>query len=168
MNSTSKGLLLAWTLALSVVLVLVPNRALAQVHTAQAAIKTVVDFDTTTWAPLLARGPRPAAYVFTNTFCPTCPQAFAVLNRSVQESGKAVELVAVVMDVQGTQALAHAHHYAGATHIYAFDGFEPEIRQTVDPSWRNVTPYTVLIGRKGQLQRVIGPPSAAQLKAWQQ
>lgn len=77
-----------------------------------------------------------------------------------------VELAAVVMDVPGVQALAHVHHYSGVTRVYAFDGFEPEIRQTVDPQWRNVTPYVVLIDRKGAVQRVIGPPNAAQLKAW--
>lgn len=172
MHSTSKGrshparALLAWTFACAVLLVCMPNQALAQVHSAQAAIKTAADFDATTWAPLLAKGPRPVAYVFTNSFCPTCPQAFAVLNQRIQASGRAVELVAVVMDVQGAQALAHAHHYVGATRLYAFDGFEPEIRQTVDPAWRNVTPYVVLIGRKGVVQRVIGPPTGAQLTAW--
>ncbi len=70
------------------------------------------------------------------------------------------------MDVSGARALAHAHHYAGATRIYAFEGFEPEIRQTVDPKWRNVTPYIVLIDRHSVVQRSIGPPNAAQLKAW--
>lgn len=154
--------LLAW----SGVLACVPNLVMAQAHTAHAAIKTVANFDVTTWARLMAKGPRPAAYVFTNTFCATCPEAFEVLSKSVQTSGKAAELVAVVMDVQGNQALTHAHHYRGATQVYAFDGFEPEIRQTVDPKWRNVTPYIVLVGRKGQVQRVIGPPDAAQLKAW--
>ena len=81
-------------------------------------------------------------------------------------SAQPVELAAVVMDAQGARALAHAHHYQGATRIYAFDGFEPEIRQAVDPKWRNVTPYVVLIGRNGVVQRSIGPPEPAMLKAW--
>lgn len=135
-------------------------------HAAHAMTPAVIDFDTATWAPLLAKGPRPAAYVFTNTFCPTCPAAFEVLNKRVQAVGKPVELAAVVMDVSGTDALVHAHHYVGATHIYAFDGFEPEIRKTIDPKWRNITPYIVLIDRKGAVQRTIGPPDAAQLNAW--
>lgn len=140
--------------------------ALAQVHGAHATIKTVANFDTTTWARLLAKGPRPAAYVFTNTFCATCPEAFEALHHGVQASGKSAALVAVVMDVQGANALVHARHYQGATQIYAFDGFAPEIRQTIDPQWRNVTPYTVLVGRNGGVQRVIGPPDAAHIKAW--
>jgi hypothetical protein len=143
-----------------------PNRALALVKPAQAAIKTVANFDAKTWAHLLRKGPRPAAYVFTTTYCPTCPEAFEQLHAAVLASHKKVELAAVLMDAQGEQALAHARHYQGATRLYAFDGFEPEIRQAVDPKWPNVTPYIVLIGRQGSVQRSIGPPEAAMLKAW--
>ena len=143
-----------------------PNRALALVNKAQAAIKTVAPFDAATWTHLLRAGPRPAAYVFTTTYCPTCPDAFEKLHAAVAAAHQQVELAAVVMDVPGERALAHAHHYQGATRIYAFDGFEPAIRQAVDPTWRNVTPYVVLIGRSGAVQRTIGPPDAAMLKAW--
>ena len=143
-----------------------PNPALALADKAQAAIKTVAPFDTSTWARLLRQGPRPAAYVFTTTYCSTCPDAFDQLHAAVVAARQQVELAAVVMDVQGERALIHARHYAGATRIYAFDGFEPEIRQTVDPKWRNITPYVVLIGRSGLVQRSIGPPDAAMLKAW--
>lgn len=143
-----------------------PNRALALVTKAQDAIKTVALFDASTWARLLRQGPRPAAYVFTTTYCSTCPDAFDQLHAAVVASRQQVELAAVVMDVQGERALAHAHRYQGATRIYTFDGFEPEIRQSVDPKWRNITPYVVLIGRSGSVQRTIGPPDAAMLKAW--
>ncbi|MEN9437578.1 MAG: hypothetical protein RIR09_2233 [Pseudomonadota bacterium] len=147
-------------------LTLVPNTALALVKPAQAAIKTVANFDANTWAPLLKKGPRPAAYVFTNTFCPSCPEAFALLNKTIQASGKPVALVGVVMDVPANKALAYSRHYTGVTQLYAFDGYEPEIRQTIDPSWRNITPYSVLVGRDGAVQRVTGLPDAEQLKAW--
>ena len=147
-------------------LLYMPNRVLALMNHAHAAIKTVVPFEVDTWAQLLGKGPRPAAYVFTTTYCPTCPAAFEQLHAAVLASHQPVELAAVVMDVQGERALAHAHHYKGATRIYAFEGFEPEIRQAVDPAWRNVTPYVVLIGRSGVVQRSIGPPTPAQLKAW--
>ena len=111
-------------------------------------------------------GPRPAAYVFTTTYCSTCPDAFEKLKVFIATSNKKVELAAVVMDVPAERALVHARHFAGATRLYAFDGFEPAIRQTVDPQWPNVTPYVVLIDRTGLVQRMIGPPTAAQLKAW--
>ena len=143
-----------------------PNGALALAQHTHSAITTVADFDATTWAQLLRSGVRPAAYVFTNSFCATCPEAFDALQKSVVASGKPVPLAAILMDVQGERALAHAHHYAGVTKIYAFDGFEPAIRQAVDPQWRNITPYVVLVARNGKLQRVTGQPTAAQLKAW--
>ena len=143
-----------------------PNGALALAEPAQAAIKTVAKFDATIWRNLLRSGQRPVAYVFTNSFCATCPETFDVLQEAVAETGKSVELSAILMDVQGERALSHAHHYAGVTKIYAFDGFEPAIRQAVDPKWHNITPYVVLVGRNGKLQRVTGQPNASQLKAW--
>jgi hypothetical protein len=36
----------------------------------------------------------------------------------------------------------------------------------VDPKWPNVTPYIVLLGRDGSMQRSIGAPDAAMLKKW--
>ncbi len=156
--------LLAATLALPGVYA--SNQALAQHHHAQTAIKTVADFDAAVWQRLLREGPRPAAYVFTTTYCSTCPAVFELLQATVAAARRRVELAAVVMDAQGARALAHAHHYSGVTRLYAFNGFEPEIRQAVDPKWRNITPYVVLLDRQGRDQRVIGPPDAARLKAW--
>ncbi|MEI8326339.1 MAG: hypothetical protein WCH44_13435 [Betaproteobacteria bacterium] len=132
----------------------------------QGAIKSVVGFDTSTWAELLSRGPRPAAYVFTTTYCSTCPEVFELLHATIMAAHRKVELAAVVMDESGERALKHAHHYHGVTRIYAFDGFEPEIRQTVDPKWHNITPYVVLIGSKAALHRSVGPPQPTMLKAW--
>ncbi|MES2948058.1 MAG: hypothetical protein V4858_05885 [Pseudomonadota bacterium] len=146
--------------------VYMPNAALALAEPAQVAITTVADFDASTWKSLLRSGPRPAAYVFTNSFCATCPEAFVTLHQTVTAYGKRVDTAAILMDVQGQRALAHAHHYTGVTKIYAFNGFEPAIRQAVDPKWRNITPYVVLVGKDGKLQRVTGQPDARQLKAW--
>jgi hypothetical protein len=143
-----------------------PNGLAALDNTAQTAIKTVADFDAGTWRQLLAKGSRPAAYVFTNSFCATCPEVFDVLSQAVGSADQPVELAAILMDLRGEHALAHARHYAGATRIYAFDGFEPAIRQAIDPKWRNITPYVVLVGRTGKQQRVTGQPTPEQLKAW--
>jgi hypothetical protein len=134
------------------------------------APRTVLPFDEKTWAHALQYGPRPAAYLFTTSYCSTCPAAFAVLHKAVQQHKdkpeRDVELNAVMMDVAGPQALRHAGHFKGMTQMYAFDGFEPAIRQAVDPAWPNVTPYVVLVDAKGQAQRVIGPPPPAMLKRW--
>ena len=131
-----------------------------------SATSSVADFDETTWAQLLQGGPRPAAYVFTTTYCSTCPDAFDKLQAFIKASRQKVELAAVVMDVSAERVLAHAHHYAGATRYFAFDGFAPAIRQSVDPKWPNVTPYVVLLDRNGAVQRAIGPPAPAMLKKW--
>lgn len=159
--SDSRRRLLAATLALPA---LALSRGVpAQPPHGQAA---VLDFDAAIWARLLRAGPRPAAYVFTTTYCSTCPAVFEQLDTHLTTLRRQVELAAVVMDAQGERALMHAHHYRGATRVYAFNGFEPEIRHAVDPRWRNITPYVVLLGRRGSDQRVIGPPTAAQLQAW--
>lgn len=126
----------------------------------------VLDFDDTTWAHLLAKGPRPAAYLFTTTYCPNCPDAFDKIMAFVTQARRPVELAVVVMDAQGKGALVHAHHYKGASRLYAFDGFEPAIRQSVDPKWPKVTPYIVLLGRDGSVQRSIGAPEEPMLKKW--
>lgn len=143
-----------------------PDGLAALDHAAQPAIKTVANFDAGTWKQLLAKGPRPAAYVFTNSFCATCPEVFDLLSQAVGGSGQTVELAAILMDLRGDHALAHAHHYTGVTRIYAFDGFEPAIRQAIDPKWRNITPYVVLVDRSGRQQRVTGQPTPEQLKVW--
>lgn len=161
--SDSKRRLLAATLAL-------PALALSRGVPARPqhgqAVASVLDFDAHTWARLLRDGPRPAAYVFTTTWCSTCPAVFELLHEAITAARQRVELAAVVMDEQGARALAHARHYRGATRLYAFNGFEPEIRQAVDPRWRNITPYVALLGRRGSDQRVIGPPDAPRLRAW--
>lgn len=128
--------------------------------------RTVLPFDEKTWAHALQHGPRPAAYLFTTSYCSTCPAAFAVLHKAVQQRKDKPELNAVMMDVAGPQALRHASHFKGMTQMYAFDGFEPAIRQAIDPAWPNVTPYVVLVDAKGQTQRVIGPPTTVMLKRW--
>jgi hypothetical protein len=128
--------------------------------------RTVLPFDEKTWAHALHHGSRPAAYLFTTSYCSTCPAAFAVLHKAVQQRKDKPELNAVMMDVAGPQALRHAAHFKGMSQMYAFEGFEPAIRQAVDPAWPNVTPYVVLVDAKGQTQRVIGPPTPVMLKRW--
>lgn len=133
---------------------------------AAVQVAAVQDFDEGTWAQLVHSGPRPAAYLFTTSYCSTCPEAFAKLAAAVAKRPHGIPLVAVMMDVGGKEALRHAAHFQGLTQMYAFDGFEPAIRQSVDPAWPNVTPYIVLIDKKGRLQRFIGPPSPKALHAW--
>ena len=138
----------------------------AQGTAAAPAQRPVLPFDETSWAHALQHGPRPAAYLFTTSYCSTCPAAFAVLHDAVKNRAAKPSLNAVMMDVSGPQALRHARHFKGMTQMYAFDGFEPAIRQAVDPNWPNVTPYVVLVDARGQTQRTIGPPTPAMIKRW--
>ena len=140
--------------------------AFAQSGKKRVTLNSVLPFDETTWTRLLEKGPRPAAYIFTTTYCSTCPDAFEKMLAFVMATRKMVELVVVLMDVQGARALEHARHYVGATRLYTFNGFEPAIRQSVDPAWPNVTPYIVLLGRDGSIQRSIGAPEESMLKKW--
>lgn len=167
------ALLLAWVCgALQVLAQTAPPSAHTHhgahpgMHQAAVAARNVLPFDEKTWIQLLSQGPRPAAYLFTTSYCSTCPAAFAVLNDAVKGRAARPPLNAVMMDVTGPQALRHASHFKGMTQMYAFDGFEPAIRQAVDPAWPNVTPYVVLVDARGQTQRVIGPPSAQMLRHW--
>jgi|SRR3990167_840144 len=132
----------------------------------RVTLNSVLSFDETTWARLVDKGPRPAAYIFTTTYCPSCPDAFEKVMAFVMQARRPVELVVVLMDVHGKGALEHAHHYVGATRLYTFDGFESAIRQSVDPKWPNVTPYIVLLGRDGSIQRSIGVPDESMMKKW--
>jgi hypothetical protein len=156
----------ALSLSASVVWAQTHQHAHPQGQSKASTQRTVLPFDEKTWAHALHHGPRPAAYLFTTSYCSTCPAAFAVLHKAVQQRKDKPELNAVMMDVAGPQALRHASHFKGMSQMYAFDGFEPAIRQAVDPAWPNVTPYVVLVDAKGQTQRVIGPPTPVMLKRW--
>lgn len=133
---------------------------------ARVTLNSVLLFDETTWARLVEKGPRPAVYIFTTTDRPENKDVFEKLRAFILHARRPVELVIVLMDVQGKGALEYAPHFVGATRLYTFDGFESAIRQSVDPKWPNVTPYVVLLGRDGMIQRSIGMPEEAALKKW--
>lgn len=156
-------------LAASLWALVLPIAALAagsEVAAARPAPLQVQAWNEHTWASLRAKGPRPAAYMFTASYCSTCLKAYGVVRQAAQGSRHQIEWVAVLTDVIGEQAQSYAAHLPGLTKLYAFDGFEPAIRQSVDPSWANITPYIVLEDRQGQLQRVLGTPDASTLQRW--
>ena len=130
------------------------------------ARKEVLPFNEFTWVRLVPEVRQPTAYLFTTSYCSTCPDAFAVLHKVAQKSQKKIELDVVMMDVEGAQALKHARYFQGLSKLYAFDGFEPSIRQSIDPQWPNVTPYIVLLDGQGKMQKTIGSPSPDMLKKW--
>jgi len=162
MNSIFKGLL-PWLLGA----VLGLGMAVAQAAVDRPSeIPVPQPWTESTWGEQLKSGPRPAAYLFTTSYCSTCPDAFETLAKFSESHVPKVALIPVMMDVGGAKAQRHAQFFTGLTALYAFEGFEPTIRQTIDPKWPNVTPYIVLVDRHGKLQRAIGPPDAKALRAW--
>lgn len=157
---------LEWVVALCIACLGLSASAQPSGHHVPDARMSVVTFDETTWPQLLKTGPRPAAYLFTTSYCSTCPAAFAVIHQAALRSHKHPDLAAVMMDVEGDKALRHASHFSGMTTLYAFEGYEPAIRRVVDPQWQNITPYVVLVDSQGRPQKTIGPPTNDMLRRW--
>ena len=76
------------------------QQALAAPERKRVTLNSVLPFDTSTWQRLVDKGPRPAAYIFTTTYCPSCPEAFDRLFAHIQATRKMAELVVVLMDVR--------------------------------------------------------------------
>lgn len=145
---------------------LLPAATLAQMSRPQIRLDSVIPFDTHTWQRLLDKGPRPAAYLFASMDSPDCERVFGVLRDHVMATRKMAELVIVMTDAWGGDALRQARHYLLATRMYAFMGDKDAIRQSVDAHWNGSTPYTVLLEREGPVHRVTDAPSASLLQLW--
>jgi thiol-disulfide isomerase/thioredoxin len=137
---------------------------------AQAAPAKVEAFGPGTWAATFATVKQPTAVVFSATYCATCPQALLELAAvAKKQPARGVAVVAVVTDATpGEQdaGLMKKPHYRAATRLFAFDGAEQQLRWTVDPLWRGVTPFIVLLAPGRAPQHVTGTPTEAQLAAW--
>jgi thiol-disulfide isomerase/thioredoxin len=143
---------------------------LAAAVASQAAPAKVEAFGPKTWSANFAAVKQPTAVVFSATYCATCPQALldlAALAR--KQATRGVAVVAVVTDAApGEQdaGLLKKAHYQASTRLFAFDGPEQQLRYSVDPTWRGVTPFVVLLAPGRAPQRVMGMPSEAELGAW--
>ncbi len=133
---------------------------------AKRPLLTPVAFDVNTWKALSSQGPKPAAYVFTTTHCVNCPEAIETIATAVANKKLNLPLSAIVMDADPAQSSQHAAHLKGITKLYFFDGFEAKIRYSVDPTWRNITPFVILIDKNGGMQKILGAPSDLALKDW--
>ena len=130
-----------------------------------AQAKDFLPFDTSTWAHLLQTGQRPQAVVFTTSDCEYCPAVIDGLAQALQRHGSKTPLVVVVMDATKPGATVRSNpHYRRAGRLYAFVGEPEHLRYGIDPEWRGVTPYVVLIDRKGGQHRFVGMPPAGDLR----
>ena len=116
---------------------------------ARVTLNSVLWFDETTWPRLVEKGPRPAVYIFTTTDRPENKDVFEKLLAFVLHARRPVELVMVLMDVQGKGALEHAPHFVGATRLYTFNGSAAAIRQSVDPNGPGQRPTLCCWDRTG-------------------
>lgn len=120
--------------------------------------------DASTWTLLLDSAPRPLAVVFTTTDCEYCPATIEEIARQIRAQGSKAGLAVVVMDAAAGSAALSSRHYAKADRIYVFaKGESDRLRYVIDPEWRGVTPYTVLVDRAGALHRFVGTPPAGAL-----
>ena len=55
-------------------------------------------FNEETWVKLLKTGPRPAAYMFTTSYCSACPAVFQEVRDATSKSRTRPELIVVMMD----------------------------------------------------------------------
>jgi hypothetical protein len=142
---------------------------LGGVAPAGAAPKQVEAFNTQSWATLQAGLKAPAIVVFSSTDCVHCPAVLKQL--AAQRQKLKAGLIAVVMDQEpgsDDAALLANPHYRMADRLLAFEGQGQVLRYAVNPQWRGMTPYVALLRPGAAAQFVMGPPSAADLQAWQQ
>ncbi len=120
-------------------------------------------FDTKTWQAVTASIAEPAIIVFSATDCVHCPAVIQKLAKDKTRYGKNVKLVAVVMD--GTPGMRAKAPYDLVDRLFIFEGNNQAIRYSVNPDWRGVTPYTVLLSPGKSPKYVIGPPAEKDLLA---
>jgi len=124
------------------------------------AARRVEAFGTETWSGI-AQGGAPKVIVFSTTDCVHCPKAISSLAESARRSPRQPELVVVVMDGAGLAAeLLANQNYLGATRLFVFAGDEAQLRYSVNPDWRGLTPYVVLISAGQAPQFFAGLPPA--------
>ncbi len=136
---------------------------------ALAAPGAVQPFGSDTWTNLQGRAGKAQAVVFTTTDCSHCPAVIGRLAAILGKPPRRVGLAVVVMDGQEQPAALLAdRHYRLADTLYAFDGDALVLRHRVNPEWRGLTPYVVLLPAKGPARYFNGAPPAAALQSFLQ
>jgi hypothetical protein len=134
-----------------------------------AAPATVQQFDSQTWLSVQRSRNRPQAVVFSTTDCSHCPAAISKIAAALDKSPSKPRLAVVVMDGQGQEfTLRTDKHYRVADALYVFDGDAVHLRYGVNPDWRGLTPYVVLLPTSGAPRYFNGVPPAEALRAFQQ
>jgi hypothetical protein len=134
---------------------------------AGAAPVAVEPFDGATWQALQAGMTKPAAVVFTATYCAVCPAALETMRRELRARRPDATLIAVVIDAApGDPALARHAHYRAADRVYAFAAPAAQVQHAVNPRWRGITPSVALLAPGARLAWSTGVPPVDALQAW--
>ena len=135
----------------------------------EAAPPQVEAFDAQAWQALQASTRKATAIVFTATDCAYCPAVLQRLADEIRQRKLDAELVAVVMDVapgQDDARLLDDPHHRDVDRVLAFSGHGVALRHAVNPAWRGVTPYVVLLAKGAAPKWVTGPPSTQAVNEW--
>lgn len=136
---------------------------------ALAVPRQVEGFDDHAWDAMKTGVRTPTVVVFTATWCAHCPAVFDQLARAIAQRRLKADLVGVVMDRapgEDDAALMANTHYRQTARLFAFDGQAARLRYGVDPQWRGVTPYIVVLAPGRPVRVKVGPPSEADIVAW--
>lgn len=127
----------------------------------------VETLDAAAWSRLQQSEKGPSAVVFSTTDCAHCPGVIAQLSGHIRAQKSHARLIVVVMDGAGPELLRH-EAYLPADRLFVFDPATPPaaLRHAVDPRWRGVTPYVVLMKPAAPAVAQAGPPPAELLQRW--
>lgn len=125
------------------------------------AAPTVQALDGAGWRELAAQPRGPQIVVFSASYCVHCPGVIRALLRDRARYGKGIAVVTVLMD--GPPA-AVKPPYDRVDRLYAVAD-EQAVRHAVNPEWRGLTPYVVLLAPGRPARHRVGAPDAADLRA---
>ena len=131
-----------------------------------AAAPQVEAFDAQTWQREFTAPSRPTVVVFSTTDCTHCPRVLAQLADVTHQRGLRATLAAVVVDELAPEDADGRAHYRRADRLMVFDGPAAQLRHTVNPGWRGVTPYVAFLLPGQAPVFVAGPPAAERIESW--
>lgn len=119
--------------------------------------QTINAFTAETWSQMLKTIPRPAVIMFTSSDCTHCPGTLKNLRRIREEQRLKWSLSIVQIDEE-------AYDFGDANDArWRFAGNIQRLQYSVNPKWRGITPYIVLLHSDGGTEFILGAPGKAQL-----
>ncbi len=126
--------------------------------------QTVKPFTHETWESVLKNGKRPSVWVFTASDCTHCP---AVIKQLI-EYRKHKKLSFALMVVQTNEGdvkkpVKLKSNIKVGDHLYQFSGQKQRIQYSINPQWRGIVPYVVMLPNQGGIQYTMGLPNNTDL-----